>query len=98
MDQQRVAYRMVAERAGRKFLAGLSALPEFKPRPGVDLGILRVSVTVLGPDSPDLGFVDMDPVNLADLGEIAVRRAEGLHAKHARIAARHGLRVIGGGV
>lgn len=97
MDQQQIAYQMVAERAGRTFLTGLNALPEFKPRPGVDLGIIRVSVTVVRPADLDVGFVDMDPINLADLGEIAARRAEGLHAKHARIAARHGLRVIGGG-
>ncbi|MFR9794260.1 hypothetical protein ACL07V_37495 [Streptomyces sp. MB22_4] len=94
MDQQRVAYQMVAERAGRRFLTGLSALPEFKPRPGVDLGIIRVSVTVVRPNSLDIGFVDMDPVNLADLGEIADRRAAGLRAKHAQ--SKPALRLVGG--
>ncbi|MYW46385.1 hypothetical protein [Streptomyces sp. SID161] len=95
MDQQQLAYRMFAERAGRDFLTGLHALPEFKPRPGVDLGRLRISVTLLGDGDPHLGFADMDPVNLGDLASIAVRRAEGLRTKHAQTT-RPTLRLIGG--
>jgi hypothetical protein len=88
MDQ-RLAY---AERTGRLFLDGLRALPEFKPAPGILLGHLRVSVSVV--DGPDLEAVDIDPVNLSYLAEYTARRAAGLHAKHA---ARPALRLIGGG-
>lgn len=95
MDQQRLAYRMFAERAGRNFLTGLQALPEFKPRPGIDLGRLRVSVTLLGVDSLDLGFTDIDPVNLGDLADIATRRAAGLRTKHAQTS-KPNLYVVGG--
>jgi hypothetical protein len=78
-------YRMLAQRDGRRFLDALAALPEFKPRPGVDIGLLRVTVTVVGDDT-DLGHVDIDPVNVGDLAGITARRAEGLRAKHNRSA------------
>jgi hypothetical protein len=80
MDATRDIYQQLAARAGHSFLDALRALPEFKPRPGVTLGLLRVSVTVV--DGPDLGSVDMDPINLGDLAQITARRAEGLRLKH----------------
>lgn len=100
MDATRDIYQQLAARAGRAFLDGLRALPEFKPRPGVDLGLLRVTVTVV--DGPYLDFADVDPVNLGDLAEITAQRAEGLRLKHARIAAapapagKPNLRLVGG--
>ena len=93
MDQTQDIYRQLAERAGRSFLTSLQALPEYKPRPGVDLGRLRVTVTVV--DGPDLGSVDLDPVNLGDLADITARRAAGLRAKHAA-AGRPNLHLVGG--
>lgn len=93
MDATRDIYQQLAARAGRNFLASLKALPEFKPRPGVDLGLLRVTVTVV--DGPDLDFVDVDPVNLGDLAEITAQRAEGLRLKHARIAPVSAPAVVG---
>jgi hypothetical protein len=98
MDQTRDIYRQLAARTGRSFLTSLQALPVFKPRPGVDLGLLRVSVTVV--DGLDLGSVDIDPVNLGDLAEITARRAEGLRIKHATTApaaaGKPNLRLVGG--
>ena len=94
MDATQDIYQQLAERAGRNFLTSLQALPEFKPRPGVDLGLLRVAVSVVV--GPDLGSVDLDPVNLGDLADITARRAEGLRAKHARLANRPNLRLVGG--
>jgi hypothetical protein len=88
-------YRQFAERAGRNFLDGLRALPEYKPRPGVDLGLLRVTVSVVD-SGLDLGSVELDPVNLGDLADITARRAEGLRAKHALLAGRPNLRLVGG--
>lgn len=94
MDATRDIYRQIAERAGRNFLDALQALPEYKPRPGVDLGRLRITVTVV--DGPDVGSVDIDPVNIGDLANLTARRAEGLRAKHARLAGRPNLRLVGG--
>lgn len=92
MDQKRIAYQMLAQRTGNHFLDALRALPEFKTP--VDIGRLRVSVTI--PDAGlDLGFVDMDPVNLSDLADITARRAEGLRAKHATTS-KPTLRLVGG--
>jgi hypothetical protein len=97
MDETRDIYRQLAARTGRAFLTSLHALPVFKTRPGMDLGLLRVSVTVV--DGLDLGSVDIDPVNLGDLAEITARRAEGLRIKHAPAtpapAGKH-LRLVGG--
>jgi len=96
MDHQRDIHRQLAKRAGLQFLAALDALPEFKPAPGIHLGRLRVTVTVID-SGKKLEPVDMDPVSLSDLAEITLRRAEGLRAKHARLNARPALRLIGGG-
>lgn len=100
MDATRDIYRQLAARAGRNFLTSLHALPVFKPRPGVDLGLLRVSVTVVE-GGLDLGLEDMDPVNLGDLAEIIARRAEGLRIKHAATAqaltGKPNLRLVGEG-
>jgi len=93
-------YRMLAERTGRQFITGLRALPEFKtPK---DIGRIRVTVTVVGDDTA-IGHVDMDPVNLGDLADIAARRAEGLRAKHSQPATttvvpvgKTHLRLVGG--
>jgi hypothetical protein len=93
MDATRDIYRQLAARTGRNFLTSLQALPEFKTRPGLDIGLLRVSVTVV--DGLDLGSVDIDPVNLGDLAEITARRAEGLRAKHAQLT-KPNLRLVGG--
>jgi hypothetical protein len=97
MDEQQLACRTAAEYASRTFLTGLQALPVFKPRPGVDLGTLRVSVTLLGHSDLDLGYVDMDPINLTSMGQIASRRGADLHAKQARLTARPSLRLLIGG-
>lgn len=91
-DGMRDMYRQISERAGRRFLDALAALPECKPRPGVELGQLRITVSVVG--EPDLGSVDIDPVSLGDLANIVARRAEGLREKHAR-ASRPTLRAVG---
>lgn len=85
-------YQQITERAGRRFLDALADLPEYKPRPGVELGHLHITVSVVG--EPDLGSVDIDPVNLGDLADIVARRAEGLREKHAR-ASRPTLRAVG---
>jgi hypothetical protein len=90
----RDVYEQLARRTGLVFLDGLRALPAFKPRPGADLGLLHVALSVV--DGPALGAVDIDPVNLSYLAEYTARRAAGLHAKHARLA-RPTLRLIGGG-
>lgn len=97
MDQTQDVYAQLAARAGRQFLTALAALPEYKPRPGITLGRLRVTVTVI--DGPDLGSVDLDPVNLGDLADLTARRAEGLRAKHAQAApaGKPALRLVGGG-
>ena len=93
MDATRDIYRQLAERTGHDFLDALQALPEYKPRPGVDLGRLRITVTVV--DGPDVGSVDIDPVNIGDLANITARRAEGLRAKHAQNS-KPNLRLVGG--
>lgn len=95
MNQTRDVYQQLAARTGRNFLNGLRALPEFKPAPGIHLVGLQVTVTVV--DGPDLGSVVMDPINLGDLADIAARRAEGLRAKHARLAGKPHLRLVGEG-
>ncbi|MGV9278082.1 hypothetical protein [Streptomyces griseosporeus] len=93
MDGQRLAYRMLAERAGRNLLTSLQALPEFHtPQP---IGLLRVQVTLLD-GGIDLGYVDKDPVNISGLADVTARRAEDLRAKHAR-PAKPALRVLRGG-
>ena len=91
----RDVYREYAEQAGRNFLASLQALPVYKPRPGVDLGLLRITVTLV--DGRDLGLADVDPVNLSDLAAITAWRAAGLRAKHARLAGKPNLRLVGEG-
>lgn len=83
MDETRDVYQQLAARAGRRLLTALADLPEFRPRPGITLGRLRVSVTVAD-SGLDLGSVDLDSVNVDDLAELTARRAEGLRAKHAR--------------
>jgi hypothetical protein len=100
MDATRDIYQQLAARAGHNFLDALRALPEFKPRRGVYLGVLRVAITVV--DGPDLGFADTDPINLGDLADITARRAEGLHLKHASATpatapvGKPNLRLVGG--
>ncbi|MFG2359403.1 hypothetical protein [Streptomyces sp. NPDC048521] len=85
-------YQMLAERTGRQFLHSLRVMPEFEtPK---NIGRIRINAAIVGIDL-DLGFVDMDPVNLGDLASIAARRAEGLRIKHAQ-ATRPTLRLIGG--
>lgn len=93
MDATSDIYQQLAARAGRQLLTALADLPEFKPRPGVNLGQLRISVTVI--DGPDLGSIDIDQVNAGDLADITARRAEGLRAKHAQTT-RPALRLVGG--
>ncbi|WP_086732815.1 hypothetical protein [Streptomyces glaucescens] len=88
----RDVYEQLARRTGLVFLDGLRALPEFKTP--ADIRRLRVFLSVV--DGPDVGSVDIDPVNLGDVAELAARRGAGLRAKHARLA-RPALRLIGGG-
>ena len=79
MDATRDIYEQLAVRTGQRFLDALQALPEFKTQ--APIGLLRVTVTVV--DGPQVGTVDVDPVNLGDLAEMAAQRAEGLRIKHA---------------
>lgn len=81
MDTQRDIYEQIAARAGRQFLTAIDALPEYKPRPGVPLAHLRITVEVV--EGPELGSVVKDSVNVHDLADLIDRRAEGLHAKFA---------------
>jgi hypothetical protein len=101
MDTQRDIHQQIAARNGRQLLAALKALPEYKPRPGVHLAHLRITVEVV--DGPELGSVEKNSVNVHDLARLIARQAEGLHAKLANAAltptvpSRPALRVLGGG-
>jgi hypothetical protein len=100
MDAQRDIHEQIAARNGRQLLAALKALPAYKPRPGIHLAHLRITVEVV--DGPALGSVETDPVNVYDLADLVARRSEGLRAKFASTApatapVRPVLRVLGGG-
>ncbi|MFE0207019.1 hypothetical protein [Streptomyces sp. NPDC058985] len=90
-------HRQYAEQAGLAFLASLQALPVFKPAPGIDLGQLRITATLLTDGGLDLGYVDLDPINLRGVADATVVRGDDLRAKHARLTGRPALRLIGGG-
>ena len=90
-------HREYAERAGITFLDSLHALPPFKPAPGIDLGQLRITATLLTDGGLSLGYVDLDPINLHGVANATVIRGDALRARHARLAGRPTLRLVGGG-
>lgn len=91
----RAFYEQLAVRDGGRFLAAIGALPEYKPRSGVTLARLRVTVEVV--DGPSLGSVVKDSVNVHDLADLIAARAEGLHAKFAATqSARPELHLVAG--
>ncbi|MCX4911828.1 hypothetical protein [Streptomyces sp. NBC_00878] len=92
MDQQRIAREMLARRAGRNLLGGLTDMAtEVPSAAGV---ALRVTVTVID-SGEELGTVDVDITNVDDLGAIASRRAAHLRAKPAP-AGKANLHLVGG--
>ncbi|WP_432185474.1 hypothetical protein [Streptomyces tendae] len=90
-------HRKYAEHAGVAFLDSLQALPVYKPAPGIDLGQLRITATLLTDGGLYLGYVDLDPINLRGVADATVVRGDALRAKHDRLAGRPALRLIGGG-
>ncbi|AKZ60722.1 hypothetical protein SAM23877_p013 (plasmid) [Streptomyces ambofaciens ATCC 23877] len=94
-------HRQYAERSGIAFLDALRALPPFVPAPGIDLGQLRITATLLVPDhSLVLGHADLDPVNLRGLADATVFRGNALRTKHAHnpvITSRPKLHLLEGG-
>lgn len=93
MDQERIAREMLARRAGRNLLAGLTDMATQVP--STDGVALRVTVTVID-SGEELGAVDVDITNADDLGAIASRRAAQLRAKPAAPAAKANLHLVGG--
>lgn len=89
-------YEQLAVRDGGRFLTAIEALPEYKPRSGVTLAHLRITVEVV--DGPALGSVVKDSVNVHDLAGLIAARAEGLRAKFATAQpARPALQLLAGG-
>lgn len=92
MDQKRIACDMLARRAGRNLLHGLTDMvTEVPSAAGV---ALRVTVTVID-GGEQLGTVDVDITNADDLGAIASRRAAQLRAKPAPVG-KTKLHLVGG--
>lgn len=100
MEQERSTLDMLARRAGRNLLTGLTDMAQKVPSPhGLSL---RITVEVIdsGEVVDTVGSVDVDTTNADDLGFIASQRAVTLAAKATEAvqapSCKSHLRLVGG--